>query len=117
MTPAQRERVRVTLSQLGVTELHHGDCVGADAEAHEIARTLGAVVISHPPDKDDRRAFCGADEMLPPAPYLMRNRAIVDSVKVLVAAPASDHEVLRSGTWATVRYARKRGVLVLVVGP
>ena len=35
----------------------------------------------------------------------------------LVAAPKEDEEVVRSGTWATVRYARKAGRVVLVVRP
>jgi hypothetical protein len=117
MTPGQSEAVRELLARLKLTELHHGDCVGADAEAHEIARSLGAVVIVHPPIDVSRRAFCSADKLLPPAPYLERNQAIVDSVRILVAAPAQEKEILRSGTWATVRYARRCGVPVTIVPP
>ena len=37
---------------------------------------------------------------------LVRNRDIVAAVDVLIAAPLVDKEELRSGTWATIRYAR-----------
>ena len=43
-----------------------------------------------------------------PKPYLDRNRDIVDACEVLLATPDGP-ERLRSGTWSTVRYARKIG--------
>ena len=100
--------------------LHHGDCVGADAEAHEMAQSLGMAVVIHPPESSRARAFCGGGERgMPiriedPLPYLERNRAIVDACALLVAAPAGA-EVMRSGTWAAVRYARKKGMRILVL--
>lgn len=35
----------------------------------------------------------------------------------MLAAPATDQEILRSGTWAAVRYARKVGVPVHLALP
>jgi len=109
MSDAQRSALRAELA--GATELHHGDCVGADVEADSIARELELDVVVHPPSDSRLRAFCArpGDVVWQPAPYLERNRDIVDSTDRLVAAPRSDEEELRSGTWATVRYARKVG--------
>lgn len=90
------------------SEFHHGDCIGADEEAHAIARELGFLIVVHPPLNASKRAFCTrAYQVLKPKPYLDRNRDVVDACAVLIAAPWSDEEELRSGTWATVRYARK----------
>lgn len=92
----------------------HGDCVGADAQVHEILTVLqksfpvNIKIEIHPPVVDKHRAFCkGADKVLKPRPYLDRNRAIVNGSNKLIAIPDSSEEKIRSGTWATVRYARR----------
>ena len=107
----------------GAHELHHGDCVGADEQAHRltcfVARAVHIVV--HPPSDDKARAYCSPGpwqtsmEVVEPKPYIQRNHDIVDAVDLLVAAPYTDEEVLRSGTWATVRYARKVGTGVVIL--
>lgn len=48
----------------------------------------------------------------PGGPYLQRNDALVEHADLLIAFPRTADEVLRSGTWSTVRRARKRGVEV-----
>lgn len=98
--------------------LHHGDCLGADATCHEIAREIGFCICLHPPTEDTLRAFLDKDceEEFPELPYLARNRQIVENADVLVACPEGP-ETVRSGTWSTVRLARKRGVPVIVVWP
>lgn len=100
----------------GAGELHHGDCVGADEHAHNIARSHGRRVVIHPPDSDAFRAFCEGDQSLSRLPYLQRNRAIVDCTDVLVACPDGP-ERQRSGTWSTVRYALRSGKHVTLVHP
>jgi predicted Rossmann fold nucleotide-binding protein DprA/Smf involved in DNA uptake len=45
---------------------------------------------------------------------LVRNRAIVNSSGLLIAAPAGE-EILRSGTWSTVRYARSKDKRVRIL--
>lgn len=120
MTPRQRDEVQFWLRRFaarGATEFHHGDCVGADAEAHELARELGYRIVAHPPDNPKSRAYCAADEVRPEAPYLTRNRAIVAAVSVMIAAPATADEQVRSGTWATVRYTRAAGKHLFICGP
>jgi hypothetical protein len=53
----------------------------------------------------------------PPSRPLGRNRAIVRTVDLLVAAPSSAIEEIRSGTWSTVRFARSQGRRVLILAP
>ncbi len=95
-------------------EFHHGDCIGADTEAHEIACELGFKIIIHPPVNKKKRAFCEG-VLLKEKPYLQRNKEIVNSVDLLIAEPRQIHEVIRSGTWATIRYAVKKGKNVYII--
>jgi hypothetical protein len=101
----------------GEGEFHHGDCTGSDEQAHIMARGSMFRIVVHPPTDDKNRAFCIGDETRDPLPYLDRNRNIVDETEVLVATPAEDEEQLRSGTWSTIRYARKQGKRVVIIYP
>lgn len=98
--------------------LHHGDCIGADYSAHELAKMLGWRIIIHPPIIDDgKRAHCtGASHYRSAKTYLDRNHCIVDETNFLVALPKNPKvEQLRSGTWATIRYARRCGKRVILL--
>ena len=119
MIASQIQDLKTTFKVFYVTEFHHGDCIGADAEAHDIAVAHGIPIIIHPPTDARKRAFChiGNPQLpirqLPTKPYLTRNHDIVDASDVLFAAPHGT-EILRSGTWATIRYARKQQKRVVV---
>lgn len=117
MTPAQKATVTRLLTELQPKQAHHGDCMGSDADFHELVRATSATVILHPPDDPKDRANCTGDKVLAVKPYLARNKDIVNSCVVLIAAPDSDVEKVRSGTWSTVRYGRKERKRVLVVVP
>ncbi len=117
MTAAQLTFVLDTLAAWGVGELHHGDCIGADADIHKLARELGWRVVGHPPSDPSKRAWCDFDEIRAPAPYLVRNTAIVIATELLLATPAQRTMQLRSGTWATVRRARALGRPIMLVWP
>ena len=119
MNTRQELTVQRVLDRLGaVTAFHHGDCIGADYQAHEIAAMLDIPIVIHPPIDSSRRAFCAAATVSEPLPYRGRNRAIVDASRVLIAVPYEARgSVPRSGTWSTVRYAVKRGVTVIVIRP
>lgn len=110
MTDYQRLAFAEAIRLIQPVEFHHGDCVGADAEAHEIVRRVApaCVIVIHPPAIKAKRAFCHGDKVLDPEDYLVRNHRVVDAVNSLIATPQTIDEVLRSGTWATVRYARKK---------
>lgn len=90
------------------SSFHHGDCIGADAAAHAMAKHIGYRIVIHPPTNELKRAFLKADEYMPAAPYLIRNQHIVDASEWMVAAPKQMVEVMRSGTWSTIRYAHKQ---------
>lgn len=93
-----------------ITEIHHGDCVRGDETIHNIATDLYGVlvrIVIHPPIDGRLRAYCEGDMILAAKEYLTRNRDIVLATDMLLAAPNTQTEVVRSGTWATIRYARK----------
>ena len=98
--------------------LHHGDCVGVDAQIDAIAKEVGFQTILHPPDNAKYRAHTSGHAAVNlPLPYLDRNKRMVGLVELLVAFPYEESEVLRSGTWATIRWARRQDVVVMTVYP
>jgi hypothetical protein len=118
MTKDQQKRLEHLLREfkaLGYREFHHGDCKGADIQAHNIARLLGFGVVVHPPRSSTHRAW-SPGKILKAKPYLERNHDIVDETLSLIACP-DGLERLRSGTWATIRYAEKIGKPVNVIMP
>ena len=96
-----------------VVHFHHGACEGADVEADLIARNHGCKMYIHP-SNHKTRVYCEepGDAVYPLFPPLVRDRKIVDVVEILIAAPLTDTEVRRSGTWTTVRYARKQKLII-----
>src|SRR5689334_75878 len=54
MTPAQERTLHGMLAARQGAPLHHGDCIGADAQAHELASLLGHRVTIHPPNNNRR---------------------------------------------------------------
>ncbi len=118
MTDAQRNSLRKFL-QTAAGEFHHGDCIGADEQAHDIAEAAGFEIHIHPPLNPTKRAFkiTHVSRMRPELPYLARNRNIVFATDELVATPAEPEEQLRSGTWSTVRFARTRNRPITIIYP
>lgn len=108
---------------LGLTvldEFHHGCCVGADGYAGVwVYETILTRCVGHPSDiksMTDGEALARCHQIRDPLPPLKRNRNIVDACELLIACPKGPEEQ-RSGTWATVRYARKVGKRVVIVWP
>ena len=117
MTAEQLEKFKQLIAELQPKEFHHGDCVGADAEAHQLIVNTGCKIIIHPPKNETKRAFCGSDTIRKPKDYLVRNHDIVDETEVTIATPREHTEQMRSGTWATVRYCSKSGKKVYIILP
>lgn len=118
MTVPQRQFVYDEVMMLRPSEAHHGCCVGADFEFDRLLdATWVDTVIGHPPINTTKMAAdCHCDGFRDPFPYLVRNRHIVDETNWLIAAPKGPEEQ-RSGTWSTVRYARRLGRPVTIVWP
>lgn len=112
LSPEQGEQLG---GLVGLFEIvHHGDCLGADAQLHEIARRNHLWIVVHPPTNTKLRAWCKGDIAMPAKPYLERNRVIVTSSDVLVATPKSRQKA-NSGTWYTVEQARKLSKPVVII--
>jgi hypothetical protein len=109
MTQHQRERLQRILDEHGwrIIEAHHGDCIGADEEFHDlVAATLGVDILwVHPPLVSKYRAFKQSPHILPARGYLERDRDIVDMTDALIATPKTKLRAPRSGTWYTIEYA------------
>jgi hypothetical protein len=122
LTTEQRARLYDSLLGLktfygGIIYMHHGDCVGADVQAHTIADRLDFHIVLHPPTSNAKRAFSVCDEVRKPWPYLRRNRDIVAESDLVVACPKTSTEELRSGTWMTIREARRKHKPLVIIYP
>lgn len=107
LSSTQADAIERLLTAMSIDEVHHGDSVGADAEFHELASQLLLDVVVHPPVDARQQAYVkGAARTYPPLDHLDRNKNMVLSTDMLIAA-VQGQERQRSGTWATVRYARK----------
>lgn len=115
MTAAQKETVARKLVEW--SRLHHGDCVGADADAHAIAEAAGLEIVIHPPVDGKLRAYCRARVVAAPKTYLARNRDIVNATDGLIATPRLMVREDRGGTWYTIDYAVKVGKPAWIVWP
>jgi len=122
MSAAQLQVVGKLLLEFSPEEFHHGNCIGADVQAETmVGRQLTQCLIHRHP------CTLGGQQSIIPAPPgtivhkekppLDRNWDIVDASTVIVATPKEKMEIRRSGTWATIRYARKAGRPLYIVYP
>ena len=115
MTAAQKKAFRTLIR--GADIFTHGDCVGSDAQAHQIAVECGVETNIRPCTITHKRAYCEGNTIHDPKPPMDRNTDIVLDGDCLIATPKEFEEVQRSGTWATVRRARRKGKLVYIIWP
>lgn len=125
MTDAQFATCDRLLALWKPTEIHHGDCIGADDQIDQLAQKHGIDTVIHPPENPSKRAWCHrrwlfnceldaksgikptrAVVELAPAHYLERNQDIVNEGNALLATPFESAEQRRSGTWFTIRRGR-----------
>ena len=105
------------------SQLRHGDCIGVDKEMHDIytAIMLHGGVFLHPASGvGHKRAHVkrGVVEVAREFPPLIRNTHIVDNSDFMAFFPQNEKgEILRSGTWATIRYARDAQTDHLIIRP
>ena len=118
-----RDSIRLYLMTLSpmVDELVIGCCVGVDQIVGREGRKLGFKVHGIVPANRSQvptyyRDFCTTTEHMPDdTDYMDRNQRIVDVSVDLTAFPLDSTERQRSGTWATVRRARKANKPVIIL--
>lgn len=111
-----KEFVKESASLISV--FHHGDCIGVDVQtALLIDHYLPDVwIMVHPPDKNKYRGFGPWNETQRPKPYVVRDQDNINLSDYLWAVPDGP-ERIRSGTWTTVRMARKKGIPITIIMP
>jgi hypothetical protein len=135
MTADQHRAVEALLAKidaefLEIITVHHGCCVGADDEFGDMCWEdspfdVGPFIVGHPPlikAFESLNAVRRCDELRDPAPYHVRNQAIVDESGVMIATPRESQPQPAGGTWMTIRMALRAlraGKLVRlhVIGP
>lgn len=119
MTYPQEEKLTSLLKAFRPTVVVHGGCVGADSKFHKICRDQlkprPRICVLPSNIRSKQGNWLGADFVAREAPPLERNDKIVRDVEVLIATPEQNEEIMRSGTWATIRYAKKRNVPVIIL--
>jgi hypothetical protein len=73
--------------------------------------------VAHPPINTSKMSSFVSDETREPKEYILRNQDIVNESNKVYAAPYQAKEILRSGTWATVRYAKRKIKGATVIHP
>ena len=107
LTPKQFSAFHNLMMSNDVEEIHHGDCHGVDQQIdYETKHVYPGVILKKYLPKIRKSKY-----------FLRRNREIVDSCNVLWAFPKSENEELRSGTWATIRYCRKKNKPSIIIYP
>jgi hypothetical protein len=107
------ESVFVVFNTTGQPQLKaalHGDAVGADVQFAAVAKRFRYLVFGYPVEgRDSDRGHFPNDEtrMQTSGGYLARNRLLVDSCDILIAAPPCDEPQEKGGTWYTIKYASK----------
>lgn len=103
------------------SHFHHGDCIGADAEAARAAWEDGYYVVCHPPLDDSCQAHTTHNhEWRTNKTHFARNREIVNATEMLIACPQYMEPITKEtkgGTAYTVNYARKQGKPVTIIRP
>ncbi len=105
-----------------ITGLLHGCAIGADVWMVRRIKACSKFipVYGYPChiEKDTAKdAIKMSDTVYRKARPLDRNRTIVSHCARLIACPALMEEEQRSGTWATIRYARKEECAVTIFWP
>ena len=117
MTEEQAKTVGVWLMnhETEISQLHHGACIGADVDFHNICIDMEMIRLVHVHPSDNKntnqlrqlKQIENVAMIWPIETPLARDWTMVQHCDILLATPLQDDEVVRSGTWTTVRYARK----------
>ncbi len=103
-----------------VVIFRHGGCEGSDTDAHNIIKNFPTLIFVHPGTRAQYLNFNNlksTTKVFEPKPFLERNHDIVNLTGHFLACPNSKIEQVRSGTWATIRYAKKINKPVYIIYP
>ena len=126
MTDAQRMAFEQLLSEHKVAMFMHGDCVGADKQAHDIveANYPGISILVLPSLDASLRAWCRPRKgvVAAAAASADRNASIARISQLLVATPRTPVQpesgfIPVSGTEQTIGFARAGNKKVVVINP
>lgn len=128
LSRSQYQALVEVLSAFPGAPVHNGAAHGADRECLAALTKLGPRNVHYWPSNESQREYAfrwGTDferhplgaKFNPMLPPLDRNRRMVEAATVVVACPQGYAEELRSGTWATVRHARRLGRRLVIVWP
>jgi hypothetical protein len=122
MTARQFEAFMEFMKDPRWTEFGNGLCIGADAEAvRHVAFGRPDIKITGFPSNVPHKLAWGVTRLCyrvhPPKPPLDRNVDIAEWCDEMVATPKEEEEVIRSGTWTTIRRARERNKPVHILEP
>lgn len=119
LTPEQASALADVV--VGLTRGYHGACIGSDRQFHDMFPLIPMELYpSNEAQYQWALASCkgGKDVIHPIMEPLKRNHVIVDVTDYLIAAPRGFTEQYRgSGTWATIRYARKKTRSLIILWP
>lgn len=122
MSAPQTIMVSQFLMELNPAEAHHGDCIGADAQFHDLIvnNNMAVKIVIHPSDHR-LRAYRLGNESWDPKDPLERNRDIVACADVMIAAPKNKKSRIETpgggGTWFTINASLKAKKRVVIVYP
>ena len=122
MTIAQRDTLKSRIKQLAlrhpVIRCVHGGAVGADRQFDRLCKEFGFARECYPSNEEQRQwALQHCTVIHAVSPPLTRNRIIVEVSGQMFATPLTFIEERRSGTWATIRYAKKTENTLTVIWP
>lgn len=119
----QKNNIKTLFDNCQNIIVSHGDCIGSDTDFHNLCieyrnnnhhKSLKIQIF--PPDNNSLRGFNNGDILMPEKPYLKRNDDIIKNSQILIACPIDKtKEILRSGTWSTIRKAKKLGKNVWIL--
>ncbi len=92
LSEVQKQTLTDFIINMKITEFHHGDCVGADADVHSFIKSAFPEIriVIHPPVEEKHRAFCKGEVVLKAKDYMDRNRDIVDASEILFCPSAAN---------------------------
>jgi hypothetical protein len=113
LTQLQKDAFTDLIKEMDIKEFHHGDCVGADEQAHNIIRKIApdCEINIHPPVRDLHRAYCEGDVDFVEMDYIARNEEIIDFTDMVVACTdqriKGQRKVGPNDPWRALEYAEE----------